>query len=300
MRKVLIALLLMASTCFGYNYVWLDSTRLVGSGVTPDYCYTNGQAYFENTSTLRLGNGYGDTSSCFYWEPMSFPAGGRILVNNYGTGTENGFYGGALVFQNYGGTFLGGEGSYMGFLGTEYDTVAVNTYSMTGDTTVYRIAVNGSTVAGGSVSGRHSNMQVDVGPTDSNGQNLLTVSSNWFSTFSYTVTLPSDVNGHSYVGVAGSSVGYNPLQLYGYFQVAQYVIPGDADLNGWCSFADYLTLESNFGQSGKVWSTGDFNGDGWCNTADYLLLESGFGKHTPEPVALAFLGIGGLLLNRRR
>jgi hypothetical protein len=63
----------------------------------------------------------------------------------------------------------------------------------------------------------------------------------------------------------------------------QALLQGDANRDGRVSFADYLVLESNFGQTGRTWLTADFNNDGKASFADYLLLEANFGRSVTLP-----------------
>ncbi len=77
-------------------------------------------------------------------------------------------------------------------------------------------------------------------------------------------------------------------------------IPGDANRDGKVTFADYICLELNFGNSGS-WSQGDFDGNGVVNFKDYVILESNFGKTSvPEPASLSLLSLGLLTMLRRR
>ncbi len=95
-------------------------------------------------------------------------------------------------------------------------------------------------------------------------------------------------------------------------------LPGDANLDGTVSIADFAALQNNFGQSGE-WADGDFNGDGVVSIADFALLQNNFGaggasvtaaelaaveafaSAIPEPGSLVLLSLGGgLLLMRRR
>jgi len=55
--------------------------------------------------------------------------------------------------------------------------------------------------------------------------------------------------------------------------------PGDANLDGFVNFADFLMLSTNFGKEvDAVWADGDFNGDERVDFADFLLLAEEFGN----------------------
>ena len=51
----------------------------------------------------------------------------------------------------------------------------------------------------------------------------------------------------------------------------------DFDLDGEVTFADFLTLASNFGKIEQAWSQGDADGDGEVGFADFLMLAEAFG-----------------------
>ena len=56
---------------------------------------------------------------------------------------------------------------------------------------------------------------------------------------------------------------------------------GDADLDSQVSFADFLALSANFGQTGG-WSEGDFDGDNQVQFSDFLRLAGNFGSQAPQ------------------
>lgn len=93
------------------------------------------------------------------------------------------------------------------------------------------------------------------------------------------------------------------------------LMPGDANLDGTVSLADFLILRSNFGSDTAYFTTGDFTRDGVVSLADFLVLRANFGGSgedaatidgwlatVPEPtgVGLLTLGCAAGLLRRRR
>lgn len=90
---------------------------------------------------------------------------------------------------------------------------------------------------------------------------------------------------------------------------------GDATLDGVVNLEDLALLATHFGESGKGWGDGDFNADGLVNLEDLALLATDFGfdrnavamealsalgATIPEPGMFGLLGVGGMLLVRRR
>jgi hypothetical protein len=59
---------------------------------------------------------------------------------------------------------------------------------------------------------------------------------------------------------------------------AEYVIPGDANLDGTVNLSDFLALRRNFGAETSLFADGDFNGDGRVNLSDFLILRRNFGE----------------------
>jgi hypothetical protein len=60
-------------------------------------------------------------------------------------------------------------------------------------------------------------------------------------------------------------------------RAAEVSLAGDADCDDDVDFADYQTLERNFG-TGTTWQQGDFDADGDVDFTDYQMLERNFGK----------------------
>lgn len=105
--------------------------------------------------------------------------------------------------------------------------------------------------------------------------------------------------------------------LYGANAIsATAALPGDANLDGTVSLADFLVLRANFGADSGHFTTGDFDQNGTVSLADFLLLRANFGTSStynapdaammdtwlatvPEPTSLATLSLGGLVLLRR-
>jgi hypothetical protein len=53
---------------------------------------------------------------------------------------------------------------------------------------------------------------------------------------------------------------------------------GDANDDGSVTFADFVTLANNFGQSNTGWSGADFNNDGGTTFSDFIILANHFGQ----------------------
>ncbi|MEM7681260.1 MAG: dockerin type I domain-containing protein [Planctomycetota bacterium] len=84
-----------------------------------------------------------------------------------------------------------------------------------------------------------------------------------------------------------------------------FFFPGDANFDGVVNLLDFDVLAGNFGTNttGGI-ADGDFNGDGVVDLLDFDILAGNFGNSqaaaVPEPTSLLALGVGALLLRRRR
>ncbi len=76
---------------------------------------------------------------------------------------------------------------------------------------------------------------------------------------------------------------------------------GDANLDGRVDLIDLSLLAGSFGDEGG-WGAGDFNADGLVDLIDLSVLAGGFGfvAGVPEPVVLAALGLGVMMVRRGR
>jgi fibronectin-binding autotransporter adhesin len=121
---------------------------------------------------------------------------------------------------------------------------------------------------------------------------------------------------------AGRLLGWNNNVATSQVEVA-YTLPGDADLSFKVDFNDLLALAQNYNGTGKVWYQGDFDYNGGVDFNDLLSLAQNYNQTlsldqqaalgsdfsadfalalslVPEPTSLTALGMGAMLLRRRR
>ncbi|MEM6748835.1 MAG: dockerin type I domain-containing protein [Planctomycetota bacterium] len=95
------------------------------------------------------------------------------------------------------------------------------------------------------------------------------------------------------------------LSFIATFDDAPGGLPGDANNDGVVDLLDFDVLAQSFGSNtGNGASDGDFNGDGAVDLLDFDILAQNFGATSPsavpEPASLGALGVGGVVLLRRR
>jgi glycosyl hydrolase family 16 len=79
--------------------------------------------------------------------------------------------------------------------------------------------------------------------------------------------------------------------------------PGDANLDGAVTDADYTIWADHYGAPGASWRQGDFNDDGQVTDADYTIWADHYGETilpVPEPTALALVIAAFLLPPHRK
>ncbi|MDB5325413.1 MAG: hypothetical protein JWM57_982 [Phycisphaerales bacterium] len=98
--------------------------------------------------------------------------------------------------------------------------------------------------------------------------------------------------------------------------ITLFALSGDANRDRVVNFNDFLVLQNNFGQTGRVFSQGDFNYDGTTDFNDFLILQNNFGQSvsavpiaatptggatvpvvTPPPASTKTAGLSGFTFN---
>lgn len=98
------------------------------------------------------------------------------------------------------------------------------------------------------------------------------------------------------------TVGGGMLMQIGAQEADELTIPGDANLDGYVTGADWTIWKENL-DTGTLWTQGDFNLDGIVSSIDLVhwLAHYGEGGGVPEPATISLLGLGlTCLLGRRR
>jgi hypothetical protein len=97
----------------------------------------------------------------------------------------------------------------------------------------------------------------------------------------------------------------------GLLALRDWLHPGDADLDGSVTAADYVVWRKNAGSAGD-WRDGDFSGDGMVDTTDYNIWRTNFGAPipgsgaglagatVPEPQACALFAMATITIVIRR
>ena len=119
-----------------------------------------------------------------------------------------------------------------------------------------------------------------------------------------TTNAPDNRHGIGWIDSAGSSK-----------VTVAYTYLGDANVDGQVNTSDFMVLSQNYNSTSGIWGIGDFNYDGKVNALDFNMIATNFGATplpggaigspalgtvVPEPAALAFVGLAGLPLLRRR
>lgn len=97
---------------------------------------------------------------------------------------------------------------------------------------------------------------------------------------------------------------HRDLQRVPTLEELETLLPGDADMDGEVTFADFLALSDGFGGRG-TWGHGDFNQDFEVDFDDFLIQSAHFGQSRnvaaiPEPTTMRLLGVGLLVLASRK
>lgn len=94
----------------------------------------------------------------------------------------------------------------------------------------------------------------------------------------YTISADSPVEGFEFVATAHDRDRVDATPENNRASFAQAPLPGDVNLDGEVSFADFLILSMNFGNVDSERSDGDLNDDALVSFEDFLILTNDFGN----------------------
>jgi hypothetical protein len=94
--------------------------------------------------------------------------------------------------------------------------------------------------------------------------------------------------------IAPTTIG--PFAIAAGDTLVRYTLDSDADLNQQVNLADFNRLASNFGQTGRAWTSGDSNYDSSANLNDFNALAGNFGQAVAAPDEFSRQPIGAIAI----